>query len=40
MFHRVHAVFRDGVWGVDGRLFDYVEAKEMKVMPTDRNMGA
>ena len=40
MFHRPHIVFRDGVWGVDGRILDYLEVGTMKVMKTDRDLGA
>lgn len=32
MFHRPHIVFRNGVWGIGGRIFEYLDAKVLKVM--------
>ena len=40
MFHRVHLVYRDGKWGIDGRIFDYLQIESAVVMQTDRNAGS
>lgn len=32
MFHRPHLVFRDGKWGVDGKVFEYLGVRNLEVM--------